>query len=306
MKQILKVVLLVLSLNIVATGAWAQAGKLYSEGVSLMKQKRWAEAINKFEASRDLDNGASNKSKCDKQIKVCKKHLIPLEPKHDDQRQKPVTRISLKTNMVDFEAVPNAGGMRLEVANGDKTAWNFNVPQDAASWCSAEKSSDGCGLIIKCKPSIKTVTRSTRIDILSVSDNFSVDVRQHGIKASLAVSSNIVSAKRKGDQLIIPIVCTSDTLYEDGNNWRVLSAPKWCHQVYKKKPKTNTLQKAFLAVSNGFADTGKEVKYQEEPAEKNELVLNIDKLDKAEAKERSGDIVLECQGQVERFSILQK
>jgi len=303
MEQIIKILIFSLLLVISAPSAWGQqAEKAFQQGKELMAKKKYKDAIKKFEASMKINKGPENRKNCLSMIDECKSQIKDPKPKPIPEPK----RISLVGNTIQFESVPPVGGKLLRVINGEEIAWNFAVPEDAKNWCVVEKSSDNGGLVIKCSPSTKTVSRSAILNVMSINDNYTLTVRQQGIKASIAVSSKIVSAKKKGDQLVIPIVCTSDTIYADGNSWRVLSAPKWCHQTYKKKPKTNTLQKAFLVVSNGFADTGKEVKYQEEPAEKKELVLNIDKLDKAEGKERTGDIVLECQGQTERFSILQK
>lgn len=306
MKLTIKILVFSFLLLLAAPPAWGQqADKAFQQGIEEMAKKNYKTAIKKFEASMKINKSESNRKNCQSKIDECKR----LINSGKDPKPKPTPepkRISLVSNTIQFESVPPAGGKLLRVINGEEVTWNFVVPEDAKSWCTAEKSSDYGGLIIKCSPSTKTILRSAILNIMSVNDNFTVTVSQQGIKSSIAVGSKIVTAKRKGDQLVIPVICTSDTSYIDGNNWRVLEAPKWCHQVYKKIPNVKGLQKMFLVVSNGFADTGKEVKYQQEPAAKNELVLNIDKLDKAEGKERTGDIVLECQGQTERFSILQK
>jgi len=300
MNKIIRTLLLLLVLMTAPAIAMAQdSDAAYQKGVSMMNSANYTGAVAQFNASKRINKSESNVKRCNAMIAQCQK-LMKQKKSSDNTKD----RRRSKTDNSRFygsylEIFPqdmvfgNSSSEVKEISvNTDKDDWTCSVnrKEGESEWCVAEKVSNG-QMKITCSPSDKTTARSTSVIVKSGSVKDSVIVRQPaGARAELYIEKYqadskdvylprgedknpvIVASKKNGlEQVVVKLICKSDTIYNDGynNNWTVTSMPKWCNRSVTKRK----LAKGFKKLKNKI--TGNTTKEAGEPVEEDEFVFEI-------------------------------
>lgn len=268
-KRIYRILLLALLLIVTPEAAVAQFKQIYNDGVSLLKKGKCSEAKVKFVTAKKIN--PTKAADCDAMIAHCNECLNAGNKNSGDTSRKRnnSNRNSGKSyeysgNYLEmaplylyFEGQPSKP--QVVSVNTNTTNWTCNVEdEDAKQWCKLEKiNNDGQQWIqVTCTTSERTLPRKTRIAVKNAGmvDHISVS-QAAGTRAELIIDSYtkgdkdtyltrselknpvIVVSKKKGqEQIVVNVVCKSDTIYKDGynNNWTVMSMPDWCVRKNKK------------------------------------------------------------------------
>lgn len=289
----------------------------YNKGVTMMNNGNYNEAIKYFNVSKNLNSTAKNVSRCNSMIAKCKKQMRGKDKSSDRRREK-----QEKTSVAYLELFPqnmtyssHSTESKEVSVNCDRDDWTCNVKRQEGedSWCKAEKLATG-QLKITCSASDKTIERRTSVLVWRGSLKDSVNIRQPaGARADLYIDSYqaeskdvtlsrgevknpVISVSKKNgiEQVVVNVVCKSDTIYQDGynNNWTVVSMPSWC----KRKSTKKIYEKKLI---DKIKKKIKKESEQEEPIEGDELVFEIPKITSSKLLKsgRIDNIVLRSQDQ---------
>jgi len=202
------------------------ASESYKTGLALMKKQDYEGAIASFNASKAINKSAANVKKCNAQIRKAQRL-------QRNTKKAPVQIVEKKLTVnvpkLVFSAIPNAMKAVTIEASPDANDWLASVDPKAASWCTLSKSIDGKDLQVSCQPTNLTIPRNAHISVTYGDLQRTIDVKQVGKPVEFGASSRFEKfSKKKGGKVLIDITCTSDTTYENQNNWIIEKSPDWC------------------------------------------------------------------------------
>ncbi len=229
MKRLIKlltvIVIMTLTTPVVVFAQSASAS--YDKGLALMKSGDYTGAIASFRASMAINKSEANKKKCNQQIAKCQKQLQKKTTVIDTPM--PVVnekKLSLSKNRVPFPSNPMED-LSVEVFTEPfSNDWMASVEENA-DWLELSKSMDGKSLILKCKPTEKTIKREVIVGVTYGKQKKDVKVVQWGKDVKFTASPLETNFKMKGGKQLVNISCNSDTVYEGGKNWKIKQIPDW-------------------------------------------------------------------------------
>lgn len=229
MKRLIKLLTVILLMTLAApTAVCAQsASASYEKGMAQMKSGDYAGAIASFQASMAINKSEANKKKCNQQIAKCKK-LLQKKPTVTDVPVQTTSsqKLSLNKNRVAFPANPMED-LSVEVYTEPASNDWMAAVEGSADWLELSKSMDGKSLIVKCKPTNSTVKREVMVGVTYGRQKHDVCVAQWGNDVKLTAVPLESSFKMKGGKQLVNISCNSDTVYENGKNWKIKQLPDW-------------------------------------------------------------------------------
>ncbi len=231
MNRIFYILIFIVMMAFVPETMMAQsASESYNNGLALMKSKDYNGAIASFKASMAINKSAANVKKCKAQISKCQKLLKGNVNKATSTPVESMPSRSLKviSAILPIPANPTADIMTSIETIPESSDWTAEM-EGSCPWIELIKSMDGKSLILKCKPTDKTVTRDAEINVKYEDLTRKIRVRQQGKDVLLTASELFNKFKKKGGQQLIGITCNSDTTYSNNTNWMIEKAPDWCN-----------------------------------------------------------------------------
>lgn len=229
MKRLIKLLTVIVMMTLVTpVVAFAQnASESYDNGIALMKKGDYSGAIKSFQRSMTINKSADNKKKCNKQIDICKRRMREKEVDGDrrvvEANEK---KLSLSKDRVPFPWNPMEDLTIEIITEPFSNDWMASV-ENNESWLELSKSMDGRSLILKCKPTEITVKREAKVCVTYGAQRKNVQVVQYGKEVKFSATPMETTFKLKGGKQLVNISCNSDTVYENGRNWKIKQAPDW-------------------------------------------------------------------------------
>jgi len=229
MKRLIKLLTVIVMMTLTTPAVvYAQsASESYDKGMALMKSGDYSGAIASFQASMAINKSEANKKKCNTQIAKCRK--LMKKPTGDTPVPVPVEnekKLRLSKERVPFPSTPMEDLSVDIITEPFSNDWMATV-EGNADWLELSKSMDGKSLILKCKPTDKTIKREVMVAVTYGKQKREVKVVQWGKDVKFAATPLETSFKMKGGKQLVNINCNSDTVYEDGKNWKIKQVPDW-------------------------------------------------------------------------------
>ncbi|MBQ8712246.1 MAG: BACON domain-containing protein [Prevotella sp.] len=264
MNRILKILMVVLLMTMTPVGMLAQsASESYDNGLALMKKQDYNGAIASFRRSMTMNKSAANVKNCKAQISKCQR-LMKNKGKAATTAA-PSKTLSIPNPILNVEANPvKEYGVQIDVTP-ESNDWMANV-EGNVNWIALARSMDGKYLVVKAEPTNQTTQRHASIAVTYDKMTRTIHVTQAGKAVELTASELFIKFRKKGGQMLINVICNSDTVYTNNYNWYIEKAPDWCNAE-----RTST-----------------------------DLVLKVDPIDKKSVYYkggRTGDIILRSQNQ---------
>lgn len=258
MKRLFKLLTVILMMTLTTPVViYAQSASVsYDKGMALMKSGDYKGAIASFQASMAINKSDANKKKCNQQIAKCKKFLqrkpaatnVTLPVANEKKMSLSSDRVAFSWNPMEDQSVE----VNTEPFSND---WTASVEGDV-DWLELSKSMDGKLLIFKCKHTNTTVKREASVIVSYGKIKREVTVAQWGKDVSFDATPQETKFRKKGGKKYVQISCNSDTIYENGKNWKINQAPDWLR--VEAAETTLILEAQELEKSNPQYKTGRE------------------------------------------------
>lgn len=192
-------VLFILALNM-PLAVYSQCADIYNEGVTLMENGRYKDAINVFKAAKECDSSLAQQ--CDAKIRECRKKIAPDSKPKSSPSSNASYIMTIDKKELYFGAESTAP---QTVKVQSSIEWPYS---SSDTWCKVSKNSDKL-LSISCDINKSSEKRTAIVTLGNGKDTKKIKVIQEGKEAILnIIPDKLVFDKEEQDYVKIPLECT--------------------------------------------------------------------------------------------------